>query len=72
MARAHPAPRKGAFHKFPLENPHRHVGEFAGRRDDRESDTLDIIGRIGPGLVGRRLRYHDSIVDNGLASGARA
>ena len=67
-----PAPYEGAFHKFSLKRPHRDVSEFAGRHDDRESGTLDVIGRIGSGLVGKRLRYHDPIADNGLASGARA
>ena len=68
----HPAPHEGAFRKFSPKHPHRYVSEFSGRHDDRESDTLDVIGRIGSGLVGKRLRYHDPIVDNGLASGARA
>ena len=38
----------------------------------RQSDTLARMGRLVKGMVGKQLRYHTLIADNGLAAGARS
>ncbi len=62
---------KGTFHKISPKHLDRYVTEFAGRHNNRESDTIDIIASVAQGAVGKRLRYEDLIADNGLSSGAR-
>ena len=39
----------------------RYVGEFAGRHNDRERDTIDQMASIAQGMVGKRLKYKDLI-----------
>ena len=39
----------------------RYVGEFSGRHNHREVDTIDQMAAIIRGLVGKRLRYQDLI-----------
>ncbi len=68
LKRAH----KGTFHKISAKHLNRYVTEFSGHHNDREHDTLAIMGRITAGLSGNRLRYSDLIADNGLESGARS
>ena len=67
LKRAH----KGTFHKISAKHLDRYVTEFTGHHNDREHDTLSIMGQIAAGLSGKRLRYGDLIADNGLESGAR-
>lgn len=50
----------------------RHVQEFAARHSMHEHNTIDIIGAVADGGVGKRLRYRELIPDHGLASGARS
>ena len=45
--------------------------EFAGKHNMRELDTIDQMAALISGMDGRRIRYHDLIADNGLASGVR-
>lgn len=68
MKRAH----TGTFHKFSPKHLNRYVQEFAARHNMREADTIDILGVVAVGGVGKRLRYSDLIADNGLSSGARS
>ena len=68
MKRAH----TGTFHKFSPKHLDRYVQEFAARHNLREADTIDIMGAVADGGVGKRLRYRELIADNGLASGARS
>ena len=68
LKRAH----KGTFHKLSEKHLDRYVQEFAGRHNERESDTLEQLGTVARGMVGKRLRYRDLTADNGLASGARS
>ena len=68
LKRAH----KGTFHKISAKHLDRYVTEFSGHHNDREHDTLAIMGQIATGLSGKRLRYGDLIADNGLESGARS
>ena len=67
MKRAH----KGTFHKISPKHLDRYVQEFAARHNLRDADTIDIMGSIAAGSVGKRLRYRELIADNGLDSGAR-
>ena len=49
----------------------RYVGEFSGRHNFREQDTIDQMAAVVAATTGKRLRYPDLIADNGLDSGAR-
>ena len=68
LKRAH----MGTFHKFSPKHLDRYVTEFAGRHNLREADTIDVMGAVFDGSVGKRLRYRELIADNGLHSGARS
>ena len=57
LKRAH----TGTFHKISPKHMERYVTEFAGRHNDRCSDTLEQMGNIVRGMVGRRLKYADLI-----------
>ena len=67
LKRAH----KGTFHKISPKHLDRYVGEFVGRHNVRELDTLDQMSAVVKCLDRKRLRYDDLIADNGLDSGAR-
>ena len=62
----------GTFHKLSPKHMGRYVGEFAGRHNMRDRDTIDMMGAVADGGVGKRLRYRELIADNGLSSGARS
>ena len=62
----------GTFHKISPKHMNRYVQEFAARHNLREAGTIDIMGAVANGGIGKRLRYRELIADNGLASGARA
>ena len=62
----------GTYHHMSAKHLDRYVGEFAGRHNDREADTLNQMTGIVAGMTGKRLRYSDLIADNGLDSGARS
>ena len=51
----------GTYHKMSPEHLDRYVAEFAGRHNVRDRDTLEQMGLLAAGLVGRRLRYRDLI-----------
>ncbi len=68
LKRAH----KGTYHKFSPKHLQRYVREFSGRHNIREADTLEQMGSVVLGLVGKRLRYCQLIAPTGRASGARA
>ena len=53
LKRAH----KGTFHKIDEKHLDRYVGEFAGRHNDREADTMDQMRAIAGALNGKRLPY---------------
>jgi len=46
------------------------VQTVAGKRNDREADTLARMQAIAAGLIGRRLMYKRLIADNGLTAEA--
>ncbi len=68
LKRAH----KGICHKLSVKHLDRYVREFAGRRNVREADTMEQMGAVVIGMVGKRLMYRQLIADNGLPSGARS
>lgn len=37
----------------------RYVNEFAGRHNDRPSDTIDQMASLAKGMVGKRLKYRE-------------
>ena len=46
---------------------HRYVDEFAGRHNQRESDTIDQMVAMVQGMDGKRLRYKDLIAKVAVA-----
>jgi len=62
----------GTFHKISPKHLQRYINEFAGRHNDRNADTIDMMENVVSGMVGKRLRYKDLTADNGLSSGARS
>ena len=68
LKRAH----KGVYHKFSKKHLQRYVSDFAGRHNLRDLNTIDQMGYLVSGMVGKRLTYKSLKADNGLASGARS
>ena len=62
----------GTFHHFSEKHLDRYVGEFAGRHNDREADTIDMMGAMVTSLEGKYLPYRDLIADNSLENGVRS
>ena len=54
---------KGIYHHMSEKHLQRYIDEFAGRHNDRPSDTEDQMSNIAKGMVGRRLRYEDLTAD---------
>ena len=57
LKRAH----MGTFHQLSARHLHRYVGEFSGRHNMREFDTLDQMEIVADRMVGKRLRYKELI-----------
>lgn len=53
LKRAH----KGTFHRISAKHAGRHVGEFAGRHNNRPLDTAEQMRRAAAGADGKRLPY---------------
>ena len=51
----------GTYHHMSPKHLDRYVSEFAGRYNDRNSDTEDQMGNIVQGTVGKRLNYKELI-----------
>ena len=52
---------QGTFHHFSEKHLDRYVNEFAGRHNDREADTIDMMGNAAQGMVGKRVLYRDLV-----------
>lgn len=52
---------EGTYHKMSVKHLGRYVGEFAGRHNDRSSDTIDQMRHMVQDVGGKRLRYQDLI-----------
>ena len=68
LRRAH----KGVYHKLSAKHLDRYIRIFAGKHNVRSLDTLEQMGAVVVGMVGKRLMYRQLIADNGLPSGARS
>ena len=61
----------GTFHKMSPKHLDRYIEEFAGRYNDRNSDTLAQMEIMACAMVGKRLQYKELIADNGMSNGAQ-
>ena len=51
----------GTFHHLSPQQLDRYVGEFSGRHNVRDRDTIDQMSTLARGMVGKRLTYRDLI-----------
>ncbi len=51
----------GVYHKMSAEHLDRYVGEFAGRHNIRDEDTVVQMAAVVRGMVGKRLRYRNLV-----------
>ena len=51
----------GTYHRMSVKHLDRYVQEFAGRKNQRDMDTLDQMAELVDGFVGKRLRYRDLV-----------
>ena len=51
----------GVYHRMSVKHLGRYVSEFEGRHNQRPLDTIQQMGRMAQGMVGKRMRYRDLI-----------
>ena len=51
----------GVYHRMSVDHLERYAVQFAGRHNVRDMDTLDQMGHVLAGLVGRRLMYKELV-----------
>ena len=51
----------GTYHQISPKHLDRYINEFAGRHNDRDSDTIDMMRHMVKGIVGHRLRYRELV-----------
>ena len=51
----------GTYHHMSEKHLGRYIGEFAGRHNDRPSDTIDQMEAMARSMGGKRLRYRDLV-----------
>ena len=54
---------QGVYHHMSPKHLQRYVDEFAGRHGVREQDTIDQMGVVVDGMVGKRLGYKELVAD---------
>ncbi len=54
-------------HKISPKHLDRYVRQFTGKHNARSANTIDQMGGVIAGMVGKRLMYRDLIADNGLS-----
>lgn len=47
----------GTYHQISRKHLHRYISEFAGRHNVREMDTMQQMGMVASGMVGKRITY---------------
>jgi len=61
----------GVQHHISGKHLERYIGEFAGRHNIREEDTMDQMREVATRMIGKRIMYRELVAENGLSSGAR-
>lgn len=51
----------GTYHKMSDKHLARYISEFAGRHNDRASDTLEQMALMAHGMLGKRLTYQELV-----------
>ncbi len=51
----------GTYHRISPKHLERYVNEFSGRHNVREQDTIDQMGFLAKGMVGKRLPYKELV-----------
>ena len=51
----------GTYHKMSMKHLNRYVGEFAGRQNMRDYDTIQQMSMVAKGMDGKRLSYRDLV-----------
>ena len=51
----------GTFHHFSEKHTDRYLAEFTARHNMRDADTIEQMGIVVSGAVGKRLKYQDLI-----------
>ena len=51
----------GSYYHLSSKHLHRYTTEVDGRRNDRDSDTVEQMANIAHGMLGKRLKYEDLI-----------
>ena len=51
----------GTYHQMSPKHLDRYVGEFAGRHNDRQADTIVQMERTARGLLGKHLPYAELV-----------
>ena len=52
---------QGTYHWMSRKHLHRYIAEFSGRHGIRPLDTIDQMGFVAQGMVGKRLKYKNLI-----------
>ena len=62
----------GIYHMISPKHLKKYVTDSAMRHNIRDKDTIDQMGEIVRGMVGKRLKFAGRIYDNGLLSDSRS
>ena len=51
----------GTYHWFSHKHLDRYVGQFVGKHNLRKQHTVDQMGTVAAGMVGRRITYRELV-----------